>query len=1377
MSLTNVFAHLFRRNPPKAERLRPGRRLGLELLEGRLARAVTANLSGNLLTVNLDSNGDTATIVGTDPSGSDISVSGTGLSSTPFTGVNSIAVTQTPGMTSQSVTFQTSLTNTILATGGSLSVAGIATTTVNGVIAASTLTGNAPTVNVQSGNGATIQVGVDLAGTGATVNVANGTYIESNILVPTSLTIAGQSEANVLVEPAFADSHTDSDFGGTIVSNGFVVQANNVTIQDVTLDGNANSGLSGTQNFRAGIITDSTNASAPFSGLTVQDVTVANAFRAGIEIATPQPVSGAANQLIGNTITGVSNTNNDGTALSLLGSAVVTGNTLGGTAAGAANNVGIGANVTGTGPNPVLTVQGNTLTDNGTGMNLVALGANSLIGGTTTTGANTIAMNGSGEVGIIVTASTGAVTVQGNQITGSASDAGIWLQDNSSTAATTVQGNTLTSTASVNPTGGSGTGIYVFDDPTMLKNETGTAGPDVATLIANTITGFVRGIDLNETSATSPQSLTATLDGNTLTNDTTGIRLLQSQTGATVTATFQATNTITGGTTGLLVTGAGATIVGNTLATAAFSGQTVLYLDLENAALGGTVLNATAVTFAGNTGTTGTTAQNYAVEAKLHHEVDDPTLGFVEILANNVFVSSTKTIANGINAAVAGNTVNIQAGTYTEAVNDTKGLNLEITAPDTVTINSLTGGSNSTVTLNGAGAMLSTGDSTSTTYAGTITGAGNLVKLGTGTFTLSGGSTYTGTTTVNAGTLSVTGSLAAGGTVTVNNGGTLNGTGTLNQPVIVNSGGTLSPGVSSPGLLTVAGVSFQAGATFSDALNGPTAGTNYGQLVVTSGPVTLGSATLNLPGGNFTPSPGSLFTLISNASGSAVSPSFNALGEGATVTDGSVSGVLTYSGNAGHDVVLAVLGPVALSAGSNGGSFTVQLSGTNLQTLLNGTVTDSRPLSAVSSLTINGANNATNSLTLNFSAGFFSLSGSLSFAGGTGGSDTLSVTGGTLLTNAVTYVGTAAGNLALLGSSSSTLKVNFSNTTALNVAGASNTNLLTFQLPSSSSTVTLDDAGDGASSTLSGGTGSFVPTTYTDPTASLLVTDGSQGDAVTLKRTATTNADYTVDAGGSSDSLTVDLSSQTAADVVYLTANALHSDALDGGLHAIWYFGTTGTFGGGLTVNLGSGGNRVFVQGTAAATPTLVQTGSGNDTIVVSSNPDPTQGTLAAFAGPLTVDGQGGTNLLLVSEAASTTADTVSITSSAINFAAETFTLTYQATNGSFSGIQVASGTGNSTLTVQSQPAGTALSVYGNGGSDTFQVAVTSVSAYANLLLDGSTGNSTLDVFDESGGATATRNLTGGGIGTLQVNYPAGLSSTVNFQNMAQQFANVAIQG
>jgi autotransporter-associated beta strand protein/YVTN family beta-propeller protein len=82
------------------------------------------------------------------------------------------------------------------------------------------------------------------------------------------------------------------------------------------------------------------------------------------------------------------------------------------------------------------------------------------------------------------------------------------------------------------------------------------------------------------------------------------------------------------------------------------------------------------------------------------------------------------------------------------------------------------------------------------------TGPLNLLKNGPALLRLTGANSYSGTTTIAAGLIQVDGTLGAGG-VTVQSGGTLAGSGTLNGPVIVQPGGTIAPGSSGLGTLTI----------------------------------------------------------------------------------------------------------------------------------------------------------------------------------------------------------------------------------------------------------------------------------------------------------------------------------------------------------------------------------------------------------------------------------------------------------------------------------------------------------------------------------------------------------------------------------------------
>ena len=169
------------------------------------------------------------------------------------------------------------------------------------------------------------------------------------------------------------------------------------------------------------------------------------------------------------------------------------------------------------------------------------------------------------------------------------------------------------------------------------------------------------------------------------------------------------------------------------------------------------------------------------------------------------------------------------------------------------TIGSLSGSAGSSVTL-GTG-TLSTGNASSTLFAGSISGAGSLILRGTGTLTLSGNNSYTGASTINTGATLAIGAAGAlspatpvilNGTLNINaasTAGQITGNGSLNIG-IPSAAATLhlSPGV---GASKVGALTVNAGSTLDlagsllvvEAPDAPTKSTNMATLVnlVTSG--------------------------------------------------------------------------------------------------------------------------------------------------------------------------------------------------------------------------------------------------------------------------------------------------------------------------------------------------------------------------------------------------------------------------------------------------------------------------------------------------------------------------------------------------------------
>lgn len=175
----------------------------------------------------------------------------------------------------------------------------------------------------------------------------------------------------------------------------------------------------------------------------------------------------------------------------------------------------------------------------------------------------------------------------------------------------------------------------------------------------------------------------------------TGIRLADntaSTTHANVALTVNAGVVINGGTKGVLVEHANATATLNTLTLTAQTGN---YIELTDNANN---IDATAVTFNGQTGLTATLAQNFAIEDKVVHKIDEGVLGFVKVKDLNTFVTPASFTANtltakvqrGVNAASTGWTEHVKAGTYTDNVTVNKSMTVIGEGTTATKINSVT---------------------------------------------------------------------------------------------------------------------------------------------------------------------------------------------------------------------------------------------------------------------------------------------------------------------------------------------------------------------------------------------------------------------------------------------------------------------------------------------------------------------------------------------------------------------------------------------------------------------------------------------------------------------------------------------------------------
>lgn len=687
-------------------------------------------------------------------------------------------------------------------------------------------------------------------------------------------------------------------------------------------------------------------------------------------------------------------------------------------------------------------------------------------------------------------------------------------------------------------------------------------------------------------------------------------------------------------------------------------------------------------------------------------------------------------------------------------------------------------------TLTGSGPDISLGANTFTaTVSGGGTGSlstiitgvgGSLVKAGPGTLSLGGTApgtfvtvTYTGPTTVNAGTLLVNDSMSAGGAAVAVNGGTLGGVGLIQRDVNVNGGGTLAPGVGGVGVLSTGNLTFAPGSFFSVNVNGTSPGGITG--LVVAGTVNLGNATLQVNGGA-TPA-GSVVTLIANDSITATASTFNGRPEGATVTAGAFSGLLTYAGNDGNDVTLTVAGPAALNANPSSptNAFVLRKSGGNLQLLDNGNIIDARPLAAVTDYAIN-AGFPTASLTIDLGfGGYFRVGGVIAFHD-IGGSSNLGVVGGNLFDVSLDYFGGNYGNLAYEPGPGQGQLVTFDIAAAVDLSG-STFSYLNIELTAIADTAALTDHGTGAVSTLvsGGGNGLFPITLFRDPAVAVSLKTKGGNDNIDFRRTAPSATTYFLDAGTGDNALNVDLSAAAGPDFTYVTAPAVQSALLGG---PIYYAATGGDFAG-VMATFGDHGNFISVQGTQASAPTLVRTGGGDDTVLVASSTNAFQGKLDGLAAPVVVDAGAGSNQLSVSDAAQTVGNAITMTNEQITTGVEGAVIHYRATGGDFKrGVALFGGSGDDTLNIACQLPGAPFVLYGGNGNDLFQVALNPNSAYKDVILLGGDGVDSLVVFDQTGCGRVVLHPADALSGAVEVRYTGAVTSLLGYQNLEQIYTN-----
>lgn len=492
-----------------------------------------------------------------------------------------------------------------------------------------------------------IQYSIDEAASGNTLNASAGSYVE-NLLVYTPVTLngpnatinpcSGSRVAEAIVYPA-VDS--PADWSSALVD----LKANNIIIDGLTFDGD-NPSFGGTGNY---------NVSQGIAGITgqaniqIKNNIIKNMATVAVILADDAGSMTSGNSINNNKIDNVSPTSGFGigiytgnnTYVNIMNNCIT--NVRKGIQGGENNSISNTGNVS-----PVWS--GNAITSYKVGI------WNNLAYGTATpvaiTGNTVNTMPGSAINSGILISSIGqaaSVTVSGNTVTGAM--AGINLWNNPTNSPLAIGANTYLNC---------GYGVFANNFDGYNSN----AGSSSYLINGGTITNpllagiYVKDNNLNTNGAT----VSVTVAGTAIAGTASGMKafLLDGK---------DASLGFSGAAPQAIVTGAPKYLVQQTNGTDFPAGN----------------IDAPQVMFDGNYGSGMGVPALLATEDKIDHKIDDPALGFVNIKANNVFVTANSYIApattspsiqRAIDFASAGFTVNVGEGTYAENMIINKSLSI-----------------------------------------------------------------------------------------------------------------------------------------------------------------------------------------------------------------------------------------------------------------------------------------------------------------------------------------------------------------------------------------------------------------------------------------------------------------------------------------------------------------------------------------------------------------------------------------------------------------------------------------------------------------------------------------------------------------------------
>jgi filamentous hemagglutinin family protein len=687
-----------------------------------------------------------------------------------------------------------------------------------------------------------------------------------------------------------------------------------------------------------------------------------------------------------------------------------------------------------------ITIAGTSLTVNNSGSGAMA----GVIGGATALtkqGAGSLTLSGANTYTGLTTISAGTLmlgstSALGTAAAGTSITAGATLDLNGFTLAT-AEPLTLRGTGVGTTTGAltnSSATAATYSGLITLGSASSIAANNGSIVLSNTgtITGATFGLTLGGTNTASSLSSKIGTTTGTLTKNGTGTWTLSGGSTFTGLTTVNA-GTLTEGIANALSTGA-LTVNGGTFNLGAFS-DSVGAVTLTGGSITGTTGVLTGTSYAMQSGSVsailgGTGALTKSTAGIVTLSGANTYTGLTTISAGTLMLGSTSALGTAAagTSITAGATLDLNGFTLATAepltlrgtgVGTTTGALTNSSATAATYSGLITLGSASSIAANNGSIVLSnTGTITGATFGLTLGGTntasslsskigtttGTLTKNGTGTWTLSGGSTFTGLTTVNAGTLTegIANALSTGA-LTVN-GGTFN-LGAFSDSVgaVTLTGGSIT---GTTGVLTGTSYAMQSGSVSAilggtGALTKSTAGivtlsganTYTGLTTISAGTLMLGStsalgtaaagtsitagATLDLNG--FTLATAEPLTLNGTgvgAAGALINSSATAASYSGAITLGSASSIAANNGN------------MTLS-GAISGAFGLTLGGTNTASSLSGVIG-----TGAGTLTKNGS-------------GTWTLSGANTYTGLT------TISAGTLMLGSTSALGTAAAGTSI----------------------------------------------------------------------------------------------------------------------------------------------------------------------------------------------------------------------------------------------------------------------------------------------------------------------------------------------------------------------------